>query len=134
MITVLANALERKCSVSVTHKNVYIILEVTQSLPFSMHILQSFPPLKRGHMLGKIKGKRRREWQRIRWLDNITDSMDMNLSKLWEIVNNREAWHATVHEVARSQTRLSDLTTVDSSRSSPGSRGNGYSSFGYLHL
>ena len=103
-------------------------------LQYFGYLMQRAYSLEKTLMLWKTEVKRRREWQRIRWLDNITDSMDMNLSKLWEIVNNREAWHATVHEVARSQTRLSDLTTVDSSRSSPGSRGNGYSSFGYLHL
>ena len=59
-------------------------------------------------MLGKIEAKRRRGWQRVRWLDSITDSRDMNLSKLWEIVKEREAWHAEVHGVAKSQTRLSD--------------------------
>ena len=86
-------------------------------------------------MLWKIEVKRRREWQRMRWLDNIIDSMDMNLSKLWEIVKGREAWHATVHGVTRSQTRLSDCTTTgDSLRSSPGSGGSQYSHFGYLHL
>ena len=62
-----------------------------------------------GHlMLGKIEGKRRRGWQRMRWLDSITDSMDMNFSKLWEIVKDREDWHAAVHGITKSQTELSD--------------------------
>ena len=77
-------------------------------LQYFGHLMQRVDSLEKTLMLGKIEGRRRRGRQRIRWLDGNTDSMDMGLGKLWVLAMNWETWHAVVHRVAKSQTRLSN--------------------------
>ena len=77
-------------------------------LQYFGHLMRRADSLENTLMMGKTQGRRRKRRQRMRWLDGITDSMDMNLSKLWEMVKDRETWHAVVHWAPKSQTQLSD--------------------------
>ena len=89
-------------------------------LQYFGHLIWRANSLEKTLMLGKIEERKRREWQRMRWLDSIPDSMDINLSKLQEIVKDREAWYAAFHGVAKTQMWLSDWTTKDNKKTKQG--------------
>ena len=85
-------------------------------LQYFGYLMRRADSLEKTLVLGYVECMKRREWQRIRWLDGITDSMDMNLSKLWEKANTRDSWHTAVHEITKSRTWLNDWTTATSQK------------------
>ena len=94
-------------------------LKLKLKLQYFGHLMQRADSFEKTLMLGKIEGRRRRGWQRMRWLGDIIDSTDMRLDKLWELVMDREAWHAAVYGVTKSRTRLRDWTELNWTPSLP---------------